>query len=245
MSKKKKAKGGRYLAPKSREGKGGLIVLLPVLCLVGCILWFLCSAPEQHDEALPSMSATTLHEETTVPSTDADPLADYRYIFELYRRAVSEKWDFIACEENRICYMIMFQEDLSKLGYYLIDLNKDGQRELIISDGEVIYDLYASVHGDVLWVLSGGERNSYRLTADNKILNRGSNCAASFVYNLHSWDGTKAVNECSIFFDATQEEPWVITRNEQQDVVTESEAMALIESYQVIPIPLEPIPQII
>jgi hypothetical protein len=148
----------------------------------------------------------------------------------------------IACEENNICYMVMFREDLSSLGYCLIDLNGDGQQELIISDGNVIYDLYASVRGHMMWVLSGGERNSYQLTADNRILNRGSNGAASFLYNVYSWDGAKLVTERSVFFNAMQEDPWVTTVDERQEVLTEDEAMALIESYQQIPIPMESIP---
>ena len=93
-----------------------------------------------------------------------------------------------------------------------------------------------------MWVLTGGERNSFQLTEDNRIINRGSNGAASFVYNVYSWDGTKTVNELNIFFDAMTETPWVITRGDQQSASTEDEAVALIESNQAIPIPMEPIP---
>jgi hypothetical protein len=179
---------------------------------------------------------------TEAPTTAPDPLADFRHIFELYRRAVSEKWDYIACEENQICYMVMFQEDLSRLGYTLIDLNGDGNQELILSDGNVIYDLYATVQGQTVRVLTGGERNSFQLTADNRIVNRGSNGAASFIYNILTWDGAQTVTERSIIFDDMQNDRWVTTYGDQREVLTEEAAMALIDSYQVIRIPAEPIP---
>ena len=246
------------MSKKPGRGSGWLLTLILVLGLMGCVsgfLWFRPAEPPQTELPAPALDATqsesvettsasftTLPPQTNEAPIEADPLAEYRYIFALYQRAVAEKWDFIACEENKICYMVMFHEDLSRLGYSLIDLNDDGQQELLISDGNVIYDLYASVDGSVMRVLTGGERNSFQLTDDHRIINRGSNGASSFVYNVYFWDGTKTANELSIFFDAMTETPWVVTRGDQQSASTEAESMALIESYQAIPIPIEPIP---
>ena len=67
----------------------------------------------------------------------------------------------------------------STLGYALMDLDGNGNKELIITDGNVIYDLYILLDDGPGHLLSSWERNAYYLCDGNAIQNVGSNSAAS------------------------------------------------------------------
>ena len=246
-------KPGRYAKKRKKTPVLLWLILLVLAALI--IGWFILSGSDEtpdptipaestvpSDSTLPdSTEAATTPFVTETPTAAADPLEDFRFILTLYQRALAEKWEYIDCEDHRISYMVMFQQDLSRLGYCLIDLNGDGQEEFILSDGNMIYDIYAKVADEIVWVFTGGERNSYQLTTDNRILNRGSNGAASFVYTVNTWNGTEAVEERVITFDAMQDDPWVTTWDGGREVLTEDEFNALVDSYETVSIPKEPI----
>ena len=134
--------------------------------------------------------------------------------------AITEGWGWAEGENTGICPMISNVSSLSDLGYALMDLDGDGTEELIIADNgqrQVIYDLYSLVNGQLVHILSGGERNSYELRENSVILNVGSNGAASTDYVFYRVSGGQLVQDTLIRFDAMADEnhPWFRGTNEQ------------------------------
>lgn len=181
----------------------------------------------------------------TRPSGDYELPQAYIDVLNRYAQAVAQKWDFIQCEENQICYMVMFREDLSTLGYHTPDLDHDGVRELIISDGNVIYDLYTLDGEELVWLLSGGERNSYQLCHDGFIFNHGSASAASFQDNVYYVKNGQLILKEGILFDGSQEPAtWLLSGEgiETPEKVNANRYQEMLDSYQKVSIPLTPFP---
>lgn len=194
--------------------------------------------PTQPTEVTEPVIVHTIPQETITK----DVMGAYTEVFIHYQRAVSEKWDIDRCEENQISYMVSFLDNLNRIGYYLVDLDGDTHPELIISDGQTIYDMYCLTTKGVQWVLSGAERNAWTLCEGNILKNIGSNGAASSLYDFYTWNGSMLVTERNVIFNGEMDAPWsTIYRNEQQ-VLTPEEADALIRSYTEIQIPKKNIP---
>ena len=146
--------------------------------------------------------------------------AAYQQVINKDITAITEGWDWAESENADICPMISNVSSLSDLGYALMDLDGDGTDELIIADNgqrQVIYDLYSLVNGQLVHILSGGERNSYELRENSVILNTGSNGAASTDYVFYHVSGGQLVQDTLIRFDAMADEnhPWFRGTNEQ------------------------------
>ena len=207
------------------------------------------TAPTAAEDTSPfENSEPTAPTETTAatrPSGDYELPQTYIDVLNRYAQAVAEKWDFIQCEENQICYMVMFQQDLSKLGYHTPDLDHDGVRELMISDGNVIYDLYTLEGEELVWLLSGGERNSYQLCLDGYIFNHGSNGAASFQDNVYYVKNGELILKEGIFFDGMKEPAtWLLSGEgiETPEPVNSNRYQQMVDTYQKVTIPLTPFP---
>lgn len=261
-------KNGRYVSKKRRRLRerrlGMIFVLLLVVFVVVLILAAqyidLDNSPETNETAAPAATESTAPApETQAPATvqtvppetekipeatiPTDAMAAYSEVFIRYQRAVSESWDIDRCEENQISYMVSFLENLDRLGYYLVDLDGDSHPELIISDGNNIYDMYALTTKGVHWVLTGAERNAWSLCEGNILKNIGSNGAASSLYDFYTWDGANLVTERNVIFNGAMDTPWSTIYQNQQQVISEAEADALIDSFVQIRIPTQKIPE--
>ena len=144
----------------------------------------------------------------------------YQQIINKDITAITEGWSWAEAENADICPMISNVSSLSDLGYALMDLDGDGTDELIIADNgqrQVIYDLYSLVNGQLVHILSGGERNSYELRENSVILNAGSNGAASSDYVFCHVSGGQLVQDTLIRFDAMADgnHPWFRGTNDQ------------------------------
>ena len=149
----------------------------------------------------------------------------YERILDMYYESIScnwtncdnDGWNDVGDPDNA-CYILSTYEadlTLSEVGYSLLDINNDGQSELIIAliheSGIDIfpelytgkfYDLYTIVNGEVLHVVSAGERSHYNLAVDHSINHRGSSGAASSVntnYQLVGTDGTLKINQAIVY----------------------------------------------
>ncbi len=163
----------------------------------------------------------------------ADPEAAYGEILAGYVTAIEEGWDHARCEEAGINVTVSNLESPTDLRYALLDLDSDGTRELLISDGSLIYDLYGVAEGQVIHVLRGAERNAYALTRDMLILNTGSNGAASTIYTLYRYFSGNLILDTQVIFDAAQdpETPWLrgYGTAESSSPITEEEAQAFLD----------------
>lgn len=243
-------KPGKF-AKKRKKRFPVFLVILMLLALAVCGWWMIQNLDLPAGETLPTeteTNETAAPIESTAPMTtlpygdDSLPQA-YVHVLNRYAQAAAEKWDFIQCEDNQICYMIMFHEGLSKLGYHTPDLDRDGVRELIISDGNVIYDLYTLKGDELVWLLSGGERNSYQLCLDGYIFNHGSSSAAGFVDNIYYLKDGELILKEGIEFDGMKEPAsWMLSGEgmEAPEPVNSNRYQKLLDDYQRVTIPLSP-----
>ena len=152
--------------------------------------------------------------ETTAPTENGTAIPEaYQPVIAKYATALTEHWGGEACSNADISILVSYATSPSELGYALLDLDNDGTDELIIANDaerQVIYDLYSLVDGKLVHVFTGWDRNSYELREGFRILNIGSNGAASADYVYCHLSNGQLVTDSLIRFDAATDpdHPW-------------------------------------
>ena len=152
--------------------------------------------------------------ETTAPTESGTAIPEaYQPVIAKYVTALTEHWGGEACSNADISLLVSYATSPSELGYALLDLDNDGADELIIANDaerQVIYDLYSLVDGKLVHVFTGWDRNSYELREGYRILNIGSNGAASADYVYCHLSNGQLVTDSLIRFDAATDpdHPW-------------------------------------
>lgn len=152
--------------------------------------------------------------ETTAPTENGTAIPEaYQPVIAKYVTALTEHWGGEACSNADISILVSYATSPSELGYALLDLDNDGTDELIIANDaerQVIYDLYSLVDGKLVHVFTGWDRNSYELREGFRILNIGSNGAASADYVYCHLSRGQLVTDSLIRFDAATDpdHPW-------------------------------------
>ena len=152
--------------------------------------------------------------ETTAPTESGTAIPEaYQPVIAKYITALTEHWGGEACSNADISILVSYVTSPSELGYALLDLDNDGTDELVIANDaerQVIYDLYSLVDGKLVHVFTGWDRNSYELREGFRILNIGSNGAASADYVYCHLSNGQLVTDSLIRFDATEDpdHPW-------------------------------------
>lgn len=152
--------------------------------------------------------------ETTAPTESGTAIPEaYQPVIAKYTTALTEHWGGEACSNADISILVSYATSPSELGYALLDLDNDGTDELIIANDaerQVIYDLYSLVDGKLVHVFTGWDRNSYELREGFRILNIGSNGAASADYVYCHLSRGQLVTDSLIRFDAATDpdHPW-------------------------------------
>lgn len=218
---------------------GAAVMLAVVMGISIFYLQSLNTEPDPLDEVV-----------TTEPSTpdytgEADIIKAIQDIKSLYLKAVAEGWDMETCQNAGISLLTAHCTSTDQLGYALLDIDGNGTEELIISDGNVIFDLYSFENGESVHVISGGERNSYTLCEGNFISNIASGGAANTVYTFYELHGTDFIWYEKVIYDGSDEEgPWFtshIAVSMTRIAVDEATALSIIDSYQMVPIEIEPL----
>ena len=152
--------------------------------------------------------------ETTAPTESGTAIPEaYQPVIAKYVTALTEHWGGEACSNADISILVSYATSPSELGYALLDLDNDGTDELIIANDaerQVIYDLYSLVDGKLVHVFTGWDRNFYELREGFRILNIGSNGAASADYVYCHLSRGQLVTDSLIRFDAATDpdHPW-------------------------------------
>lgn len=152
--------------------------------------------------------------ETTAPTESGTAIPEaYQPVIAKYVTALTEHWGGEACSNADISILVSYATSPSELGYALLDLDNDGTDELVITNDaerQVIYDLYSLVDGKLVHVFTGWDRNSYELREGFRILNIGSNGAASADYVYCHLSNGQLVTDSLIRFDAATDpdHPW-------------------------------------
>lgn len=121
---------------------------------------------------------------------DADALEQYTPILEKYKTALKENWTGSMCEENDIS--INISTPVTGLGWCLLDVDDNGTQELIVADGEQVYDLYTLDPTDhsPAHILMSWATTSYTLCQDGTIIKQElySKSKSWFFYKLQGID---------------------------------------------------------
>jgi hypothetical protein len=162
----------------------------------------------------------------------------YQDILTMYHTSISLNWtncdgedEYIGDPDNA-CYMFKHYEPnrkLEEIGFALLDINNDGQDELFISllDMAVsgsFYDMYTICNGEIVHVVSAGERDQYNLAENSSINNSGSGSAllsSEVNYRLDGTDGTLKINQ-AVVYDGWRdsENPWFYATTDYFDAET-------------------------
>lgn len=186
--------------------------------------------------------------------TDIDAEALYQDILGTYRQALAERWDTVKCEENNLCFMLMYAvrdsvtDPLSEVGYYFEDINNDGYPELFIGfTDENQKDLFHifTVDPDTMEkveIAYGGERFYYHVseTDHGRILYHGSSSAFDSMDCVYALQGTTLVQQETLIYDsnADAQNPWSFNGEK----ISEDKAAEIMNGYgsEYAKLPLKP-----
>jgi hypothetical protein len=146
----------------------------------------------------------------------------------------SEVWE--SCGLNLTAYENL--DVIEDLGYTLMDLDGNGQEELLITDGDQVYDLYVEVDGEVRELLAGridaqGKRNSIKLCQDNTFMIWQRSSGVDYI---HWWRlGKDGLGDIALVCEETvsggDDGKWYAGPNDKDAVpVSEEEAREIMNS---------------
>lgn len=112
-----------------------------------------------------------------------DEEAMFKTVMENYGLALKNDWDPGKCMEGGISLMIGYHGELyDSVGFAFLDLDGDGIDELLVTDGNYIYDLYSFINTEEdipVRIFSATERSTWMLVQGSR--NRGNE--GSYLYN--------------------------------------------------------------
>ena len=177
-----------------------LTIIATSLCLVGC-----------GDKEKPADKSSEYMEESNAEASDTtetvSPEIMYGNILSLYKKALSEEWEYDVLIENNLNYMCHYHNHRGTgpedIGYTFYDINSDGIEELIVGEIEgLIFDVYTYQNEQAILIAQSGERGWYNICEDGKLSQQGSNGAATTFYLFYVLEaGAKELKhiECVAF----------------------------------------------
>ena len=93
---------------------------------------------------------------------------DYDTLLEKYKTALTENWDASACQQADISPLILAES--GQVGWCTVDLDQNGTEELVITNGEMVFDLYTIMSdGGPGHLLLSTEESTYALCENGVI----------------------------------------------------------------------------
>ncbi len=175
-------------------------ILSIILCLLFVVCLSACSGDKQPDNN---------GDTTTTQDPDADVLpVEYETILNNIVAAYpwnSENADIVPGNPE-LSFMYVQSDELSDIGYALIDLDGNGQDELVISavESPYAYDLYTISEGKAVHLFASGERYSHFLLENAYIELQWSDSAAKSGHDFLKLNDGKLELVERITYDAEQ-----------------------------------------
>ena len=165
------------------------------LCILFCLTLIIslsaCVAAGSSDNSAPDSNRTTSSQDSTlIPTLPNEYATIINNIINAY------PWnddDLIIVPENpELSYMYRRSTALSEIGFALIDLDVNGQEELIISDpNKFVYDVYTISNDKTVHLFASGERNYYILRENGIVENSWSGSAATSGHDFYKLNDGK------------------------------------------------------
>lgn len=207
---------------------------------------------EAETTAVPAVS--TGEAETPAPTetqASSHPQVDgYNSVLDQYVQALAEKWDEETLTQAGLSPLCAsYDNPLEQIGYALLDVNGDGQRELFIGAvandgdmGKMIFALYTMANGAPVRVFASQERSACYLCADEagvyQLENQtfiGTN-RTDWYYSLLDGDSLTMVQGIACDADADPERAWFSIDSAEQALsdatpMDASTAQGIVDSY--------------
>ena len=155
------------------------------LCVFLCVFVVFClSTCSRTERSYSNSETTTSQEPKDLPALHSE------YSLILDNIVTAYPWnddDLIIVPENpELSYMYRRSTALSEIGFALIDLDVNGQEELIISGpNKFVYDVYTISNDKIVHLFASGERNCYILRENRWIENAWSGSAATSGHDFY------------------------------------------------------------
>lgn len=224
----------QYQAVQPKKNRGSVVPLIAAMLAVvitgGVFLGMMQGRLKENPGYSPIAEDPTA---STTQATENARLPDaYQEIIETYAAAIREGWNPEQCMNANISILTANVQSTDELGYALMDLDNDGEEELLITDGNVIYNMYSLTPegGTVCWI-TGMERDAYYLSDDHIIANVGSGSAAIQYYIFYSFSNNSldVIQQVTFNAEANPENPWFV--RDMNENVTEERAKEIIDAY--------------
>lgn len=227
----------RYQGVQPKKSRGSAFTLIAAMLAVvvtgGLFLGMMRGKMEESpSQARPIENLpppTTAVTETTKPTQLPEV---YQERIDTYITAIQEGWNPEQCNKANISILTPYVVNLDDLGYALMDLDGDGEEELLITDGSEIYSLYdLGPLGEAVQWITGMDRIHYYLCTDNLIAEIGSSGAAVTTYTFYCFMGTTLDKIQVVDFNADKdrENPWFL--GDAMEPITEEKANEIIDTY--------------
>lgn len=237
-------KGTRKHRARPQEQKRWAVIPAMLALATMLTVCFLLLRPE--DSTLPlaeDPTETPVSQPTALPEIPAATVPDgYVHILNKYMTAYNESWTPEQYMQNDISYPLCGMDIFADYGYALMDLDGNGVDELLITDGELIYDLFTLMEdGGPGHILSAGERLRYFLCDDNVIGYRGSSGAANSVLEFYQLkNGMDLIPDIILVYDT---DSWFKSEdgNDKLVRITDDEARHIQDFFKAVEIPFQPL----
>ncbi len=168
----------------------------------------------------------------------------YDSILKAYQSAVSGKLGREAMGDKGLNYLAA-DGTLDNIYYSMVDLDKNGTEELILTTKQStfdaaksissIIDIYTIQDGKPVLVVRAGERDRYYIAADNCIYNEGSNSAFESTATKYVLKGAKLVQvqkvELLYAKDETGTNKFIVTTKDGKKNASEEEALKICSDW--------------
>ena len=174
--------------------KGGDVVKK----MISIILWLsfvLCLTACSYNNQPDNTSANSDSDKITKQEMNL-PLLHREYAVIIDNIIKAHPWnddDLTMVPENpELSYMYRRNSELSEIGFALIDLDGNGQEELIISDpSKFVYDLYTVSNGKAVHLFDSGERHYYILRENGVVENSWLGSSATSGHDFYKLNDGK------------------------------------------------------
>ena len=221
-----------------------------LLCLTLIISLSACVDNGSSNDSVPDSNSTTSNQNPTTLSA-----LPYEYDTIINNIINAYPWNDddmnMVLENPELSYMYRRNSELSEVGFALIDLDGNGQEELIISDpSKFVYDLYTISNGKAVHLFDSGERYCYVLRENGIVENSWSSSAVTSGHDFYKLNDGELVFIERITLDAyhaldagviddlsqaNDDNCFFRSESENEDnykLVTSDEAIKAIEIYQ-------------
>ncbi len=177
---------------------------------------------------------------------DTESEQTYAAVLINYQAAIEQNYSAEEMTEKNVNYLVSYLaaegDALESVCYAFLDLDTDGQKELILFNNEdrgdsiasVILDLYDVYDGTVTSMLQSNERDCYYMGENNIIYNEASDGYDSSLWEKNTYENGMLRTVGSITYaESGDTRTWTYTELDQEaQSLSEEEALQFISAYQ-------------